>query len=72
MHLLPNWKVVLRYAWSIRFIALAAALSGAEVALPLIRHILPIPAGIFAALSFVTVAAAFIARIIAQKEISDG
>ena len=60
MRLLPNWKAVLRYAWSIRFIALAAALSGAEVALPLIERFLPIPAGIFAALSFVTVAAAFI------------
>ncbi|MBN7764066.1 MULTISPECIES: hypothetical protein [Nitratireductor] len=72
MRLIHNWKAVLRYAWSIRFLVLAAVLSGVEVALPLVVGVIPIPAGIFAALSFVTVAAAFIARIIAQKEISDG
>ncbi|MDV2968268.1 hypothetical protein RZ532_19925 [Nitratireductor aquimarinus] len=72
MRLIHNWKAVLRYAWSIRFLVLAAVLSGVEVVLPLVVGVIPIPAGIFAALSFVTVAAAFIARIIAQKEISDG
>lgn len=72
MRLIHNWKAVLRYAWSIRFLVLAAVLSGVEVALPLVVGVIPIPAGIFAALSFVTVAAAFIARIVAQKEISDG
>ncbi len=72
MRLIHNWKAVLRYAWSIRFLVLAAVLSGVEVALPLVVGMFPIPAGIFATLSFVTVAAAFIARIIVQKEISDG
>lgn len=72
MRLIHNWKAVLRYAWSIRILVLAAVLSGVEVALPLVVGMIPIPTGLFAALSFVTVAAAFIARIIAQKEISDG
>lgn len=70
MRLAPDWWRVLRYAWSIRLIALAAVLSGLEVALPLVDGLLPIPAGVFAALSFVTVAAAFVARLIAQSKIS--
>lgn len=37
MRLIHNWKAVLRYAWSIRFLVLAAVLSGVEVALPLRR-----------------------------------
>lgn len=51
---------------------LAGLLSGLEVVLPLLDGVLPIPPGIFAALSFVTVAAAFIARVIAQKDINNG
>lgn len=51
---------------------LAAVLSGAEVVLPLLGGILPIPVGLFAALSFLTVAGAFVARIIAQKGLSNG
>jgi len=50
---------------------LAAALSGLEVALPFLAGSLPIPAGAFAALSFLTVAAAFVARFVAQKGLSD-
>ncbi|EKF43961.1 hypothetical protein NA8A_04095 [Nitratireductor indicus C115] len=69
MRLSSNWKAVLRHAWSIRFIVLAALLSGAEVALPLLREFLPLPPGLFAGLSFFTVAAAFVSRIIAQKDL---
>ena len=65
-----DWRAVLRYAWSVRLMILAALLSGLEVALPLIDGLLPIHPGIFAALSFVTVVAAFIARIVVQKDIS--
>jgi hypothetical protein len=66
-----NWRDVLRKAWSIRLMLLAALLSGAEVALPLLDGVLPIPPGIFAALTFVTVGAAFIARLVVQKGLSD-
>lgn len=69
MRLAPNWREVLRYAWSIRLMLLAAALSALEVALPFIGA-LPIPTGIFAALSALTTAAAFVARLIAQAPIS--
>lgn len=66
-NLKPDWRAVLRYAWSIRFIALAAILSGVEVALPLFVY--SFPRGIFAALSLLTTAAAFVARLVAQKNV---
>lgn len=71
MKLAPDWREVLRYAWSIRLMLLAALLSAVEVALPFIGA-LPIPTGIFAALSAVTTAAAFVARLLAQAPISGG
>lgn len=71
MRLVDNWRDVLRRAYSVRLMLLAAVLSGLEVALPFLAGSLPIPAGAFAALSFLTVAAAFVARFVAQKGISD-
>lgn len=67
--LIHNWRQVLKRAWSVRLIIAAGLLSGAEAALPLLP--LPIPAGIFAALSAGTTAAAFIARLLAQKDMTD-
>nr|WMC97961.1 hypothetical protein RAR13_04390 [Aminobacter aminovorans] len=72
MKIVANWRAVLRCAWSIRLMILAGLLSGIEVALPLLDGLLPIPPGVFAALSGLTVAAAFIARLVAQKGLSDG
>lgn len=69
MKLAPNWREVLRYAWSTRLMLIAAALSALEVALPFMGA-LPIPTGIFAALSALTTAAAFVARLLAQTPIS--
>jgi hypothetical protein len=68
--LVPNWRAVLRRAWSIRLLLLAGLLSGAEVALPLIGAE-AIPPRLFAGLSAIIVAAAFVARLLAQKGISD-
>jgi len=65
--LYDNWREIVRKAWSVRFMLLAGALSAAEVVLPLFADV--IPRGTFAALSGVTVGAAFIARIVAQKDI---
>lgn len=66
MELVPHWRRVLKHAWSIRLMLLAGLLSGLEVALPLIDGLFDIPQGVFAALSGLTVAAAFVARIVAQ------
>lgn len=71
MVLTPNWRRVLRYAWSVRLMLLAAVLSGLEVALPLVQDSLEIPDRLFAALSGLTVAAAFVARLVAQRQVKE-
>lgn len=71
MRLVTNWRAVLRRAWSVRLTLLAALLSGIEVALPLVGDRLPVPPGIFAGLSFIITAGAFVARFVAQKDVSD-
>jgi hypothetical protein len=67
MHLYENWKEILRKAWSIRFMILAGVLSGIEVILPFFAH--DIPRGPFAALSFLAVSAAFVSRLVAQRNV---
>ena len=67
MQLYPNWKEIARRSWSLKFVVLAGILSGLEVILPFFSD--EIPRNIFAALSFVAVSAAFVARLVAQKGI---
>ena len=64
MTLVADWKRILRKAWSIRLLLLAGLLSGIEVMLPFYDG--SMPRGWFAALSGLTVAGAFVARIVAQ------
>lgn len=71
MKLIEHWQRVLCRAWSIRLIIMAGVLTGAEVALPLINGVIDIPRGVFAAASAVASAGAFIARLVAQQEVSD-
>jgi len=67
MKLYDNWQDIVKKAWSIRFIILAGLLSGCEVILPLFSD--SIPDKLFTVLSFVFVAAAFVARLVAQKDL---
>ena len=67
MKLYDNWKSILKKAWSIRLMLLAGLLSGIEVALPFFQD--TIPRGIFAALSIFAVGGAFVARLVAQKNV---
>jgi len=67
--LLPDWKRVLRHAWSIRLILLAGVLSGLEVAQSLVAELLPVPRPTFAVLAFLVTAGAFVARLMAQKSL---
>ena len=60
-----DWKNILRKAWSIRFMLLAGLLSGIEVVFPLFVD--AFPRGLFAALSALFTGAAFVARILAQR-----
>jgi len=67
--LLHDWKYILRKAWSIRLLIVAGLLSGIEVVLPLFAD--GLPRGLFAALTFVAVSGAFVARLMAQKGWTD-
>jgi hypothetical protein len=64
--IIKNWRKVMRKAWSLRLMLLAAVLSGVEIVLPLFAD--GIPRGAFAALSIVATGGAYIARFIVQKE----
>lgn len=60
-----NWKDIAKKAWSVRLIVLAGILTGIEAALPFFEKQIP-------AIKFITlvvVAAALIARLMAQKDI---
>lgn len=70
MKLVDDWDQVLKKAWSVRYMAVAALFSGIEVALPYLVD--DFPHGVFAALSAIFTGAAFIARIVAQKEMGVG
>jgi hypothetical protein len=72
MNLVPNARAVLRHAWSIRLILLAALLSGIEVALAIAGPFIPVRPGVFAAVSMLVTMAAFVARFVAQATVSGG
>jgi hypothetical protein len=70
MKLVSNWRRVLRRAWSVRLMILAALLSGAEVALPFMGEV--IEPGRLALFSALSTSGAFVARILAQKGKDNG
>lgn len=70
MKLVKDWRWLLRRAWSLRLIALAALLSALEVGLAVLTAygVNPgMPVGVFAALSGVVTLAAAVARLVAQR-----
>lgn len=67
MTLYGNWRDIVKRAWSIRFMLLAGLLSGIEVAMPFFADSLP--HGLFASLSGLAVGAAFVARLVAQRDL---
>jgi len=68
MHLVKDWKCIIKRAWSFRLAGLAGILSTCEILLPM--FIGSMPRGVFALLSALTITLAMIARVIAQKELS--
>lgn len=69
MKLDSQWRRILKKAWSIRLMLLAGLLSGVEAILPLFSE--AIPRGIFSVASILVISGAFIARLVAQKEVDD-
>lgn len=70
MTLLPDWKQVIRKAWSVKFMVLAALLSGCEVAVSILQPAIAesLPPGVFASLAGLVTAGALVARVMAQTE----
>ena len=62
-----NWRIILKKAWSIRLMLLAALLSGIEVALPFFTD--RFPQGVAGVLSLFVTMAALIARVVVQKDV---
>ena len=69
VQLVPQWKRVLRKAWSVKLTLLAALLGGIEIALPLFAD--SAPRHVFLGPSIVVTVGACIARLVAQPSMSD-
>lgn len=67
MRLDPNWRAILRRAWSVRLMLLAALLSALEAVLTLFPDVLPLSRSMLAVLTPAVIGAAFAARLIAQR-----
>lgn len=70
MTLLPDWASILKRAWSVKFMVLAALLSGIEVVMQILEPTVAasMPKGLFASLAGLTTAGALVARVLAQNE----
>jgi hypothetical protein len=70
MRLVENWDQIIKSAWSVKFTAIAALLSGLEVAVQIIKPE-GIPNPLFAVLAGLVSMAVIPARILAQREVKD-
>ena len=68
MTLHDNWRTLVRKAWSVRLMVLAFLFTMAEVMLPFFSD--AVPPKLFAVLSGLAVAGAFVSRLIAQKDMT--
>lgn len=67
--LLPDWRRLIRRAWSLRLILLAGLLTGCEAVLSAMgTEWLPVPVWARMAILFGVLGAAFVARLLAQKD----
>lgn len=70
MQLKEDWHLILRHAWSVRFIVVAAVLSGFEVVVTLVPDLFHLPTPALAVLAFVSTSSALVARIVVQKNLT--
>lgn len=67
MTLKEEWKSIVKKAWSIRLMAAAFIFTAAEAALPFLGE--DLPPRLFAALSGLAVAGAFVSRLVVQRDV---
>lgn len=71
MNLIDNWGEILARAWSVKFNIAATLFGAAEVVVALVQPA-SVPNGVFAGIAAVISIAANVARVMAQKELSNG
>lgn len=69
IHLIPEWRKVLKHAWSIRLMTLAVIFQALEIALPFVST--EFPPRIFSTLSIIVGCGSLWARFIYQRKVSD-
>lgn len=67
MRLYPNWREILRKAWSIRFGVLATIFTVMQVIVPIYSDALP--RDLFAVLTGVATVGVIVARLVWQQEV---
>jgi hypothetical protein len=67
--LTPNWRVIVRKAWSMRLLAIAGILTALEAVLPLFTD--AVPRGAFVLLNLIVIPAALVSRVVAQEGLDD-
>ena len=67
MKLYPNWKEIMRKAWSIRLAMLATAFSLLQVVIPIYADVLP--RDTFAILTAVATVGVIVARLVWQQDV---
>ena len=65
--LLPDWKRILTKAWSVKFLGLAALISGCEVVMQVAGNTV-LPAWVVPAVTGLLSAFGILARVLAQRE----
>ena len=70
MKLIEDWQLILAKAWSVKFNIAATVFGALEVVVALVQPA-SIPNGVFAGIAAAISMASNVARILAQKEISD-
>lgn len=72
MKLIPEWKRILRRAWSMRLMLLAGLLTGCEAVINVVgADWLPLPKWVRMLLILGVIGGAFVARLVAQKGMDD-
>jgi hypothetical protein len=72
MQLVPDWKRLLRKAWSLRLMLLAGLLSGAEAVINVVgSEWLPVPKWGRMLIILAVIGGAFVLRLVAQKGLRD-
>jgi uncharacterized membrane protein len=72
MNLIPDWKRVLRKAWSLRLMLLAGLLTGCEAVINVAgADWLPVPKWARMVVILAVIGGAFVLRLVAQKGMRD-